>query len=224
MFMSSSNGEKLSWFVIHDPQHLKSTKDGWVNREAPTGNVAQVIHPGFVTDGGSVKKGEDGNVKELCAVCRIETGRDEFGIFDKDGFCQNCGANRSGNGPRVVDMGKIIEKLEEDVVAKHDGDSFVNEAGIEVSICGADGLPRKVYLRDELLSEAGVSKGVHYSDIEYRAIKEDDWEELGGKPEGYDKDQKYKYVRLVGFNEEKSPLTLDEIQELIDCPNVLVRV
>lgn len=216
--MAVSNGEKMSWHVLFDGQHLKHTKDGWVHIEEPTGNVAKVIHPGYVTQGGSVKKGEDGNVRELCAVCRLDTGRNEFGMFDSDGYCQNCGAARNGNGIRVLNFDPDAI---EDIPSFHDKNTFEDDNGIQKSICGADGLPRKVYIRDVVLSDAEIFEGTHYSKLEYRAIK--DWEEEGlNKPEDFDEKEKYKYLQLTNFNSEKSPLSIEEIQELIDCSNIIV--
>lgn len=215
---SKTNGENLTWHIISDGQHLKHVKEGWVHTEEPTGNIAKVIHPGYVTQGGSIKKGEESNIKKLCAVCRLDTGRNEFGIFDSDGFCQNCGAARNGNGIRILDYNP--DSIES-VPSFHDENTFEDDNGIQKSICGADGLPRKVYLRDEILYDAHIYEGTHYSDLEYRAIK--DWEEEGfDKPEDFDKNEKYKYFKLINFNAEKSPLSIKEIQELIDCPNIIV--
>ena len=215
----ASSGEKLRWHIIDDGQHLKHTKDGWVHSEEPTGNIAMVIHPSYVTNSGSIRNGQDDKVKELCAVCRLDSGRNEFGMFNRDGFCQACGARRDGNGPRLIDYDGFIAKLEDTTF--NDTDEFVAESGVRTSVNGKDGLPRKAYLRDAVLGNAKVFEGTHYTKIEYREIKEDNWEEMNlTRPEGVE--GKIKYLKLIEFNTEKSPLSIDEIQKLIDCPNIIV--
>ena len=213
----AKNGEKLSWHVLSDGQNLRHTKEGWVHTSDPIGNIARVIHPGYITNGG-IKSGEEGRVKELCAVCRLDSGRkDEFGIFNSNDFCQNCGSAKHGNGLRVLSW--KAEDIAEDP-SFHDESSF-QVAGVQKSICGSDGLPRKVYIRDVILREADVFENSHYSSLGYREIK--NWEDEGlTKPESFDENGKYKYLKLVNFKAEKSPLSIEEIQKLIDCPNIIV--
>jgi len=216
MAVDSKSGMPLSWHIIFDPQHLKKTKEGYVNTEAPVGNVAQVIHPGYITNGGAVKSDAEQYVKELCAVCRIEHDREEFGIFNKDGICLNCGASKKGNGPRIVSYEKILEILEKEIQISS-GETFSSSTGATPTINGSDGLPRKVYIRDKVLAEANVLQGKHYSSLEYKEIK--DWDAFGGKPEGVG-EQKCKYLKLIGF--KNSPVSIEEIQKLINNPFILV--
>lgn len=202
----------MSWHVVSDPQNLEKQNGSFIRKTdeegnpiQPIGNVARVINgatPANFDSSGNIKPEMQGNIVERCAVCRLETGREEFGIFVQ-GACVNCGAPEIGIGIPDIDFDKLMEKLEE-----------IDDEPEEDHLA-KDGLPRKVYLRDELLEEAGVIKGIHFSKIEYREILDE--EKL---PEGVN--GKCKYLKLIGFKEKESPLTIREIDELIGLEQIVV--
>lgn len=204
----------MSWHVVSDPQYLEKKNGSFIrqvddegNEIQPIGNIARVINkatPSNFDSKGNIKPEMQGNIVDRCAVCRLETGREEFGIFVQ-GVCVNCGAPENGIGIPDIDFDKLIERLEEE-----------NDEPEEDHLA-KDGLPRKVYLRDKLLEEAGVTKGIHYSKIEYREILDEE-----NIPEGVG--GKCKYFKLIGFKEEESPLTIREIDELIGIQQIVVMV
>jgi hypothetical protein len=201
------------WHVVSDPQYLEKKKGIFVrqtdeegNEIQPIGNIARVINGATASNfnsSGNIKPEMQSNITERCAVCRLETGKEEFGIFVQ-GVCVNCGAPENGIGIPNIDFNKMIERLEEEGEECTEGEELAK-----------DGLPRKVYLRDELLFEAGVIKGTHFSKVEYREILDE--EKI---PEGVN--GKCKYFKLIGFKEEESPLTLREIEELIGFEQIVV--
>ena len=193
------NGDQLKWHIVEE-----------------LGNIARVINPSYITSSGNVMKDKEGEIRELCAVCRMVTGKEVFGMFDSNGFCTNCGAWKEGSGPYTIDLEKMMEREKE---ANARGESIFGDSNDMTgeNLTGKDGLLRKSHIRDDILFENGVLEGKHYKSLEYREIKEDT-----EKPEGFETDKKYKYLKLEGFNAETSPLTLEEIQELIDCPYIII--
>jgi hypothetical protein len=202
------------WHIVEDQQNLRKSggvfvrqvdKDG--NEIQPTGNIALIINGATASNfdkNGNVKPSMEGNIVERCAVCRLETGQEEFGVFSQE-FCTNCGAPKYGIGIPEIDLEKLKIIMENEVVTNSEDDRVAK-----------DGLPRKVALRDDL-HEAGVVKGIHFSKLEYREILDDN-----DLPEGVP--GKCKYLKIIDFKEEKSPLTLREIEELIGIEQIVVRV
>lgn len=197
MAQSKYNGERLGWHVLDENK-----------------NIAHVIHPNYITNTGKVMTGKEDQVREVCAQCRKTTGRNEFGIF-MDNFCINCGAHKLGEGPYEVDIEKLLA-MEAEANAR--GESILGgETKPLDDVCGADGLFRKIYIIEQLLEPNGVYKGKHYANVEYREIKEDT-----EKPDGFEQDRKYKAFKFIGFKAEACPMTLQEIQDLIASPYVIV--
>ncbi len=196
MAQSKYNGERLEWHVIDEDK-----------------NIAHVIHPNYVTSAGKVITGKEDQVREVCAQCRKTIGKNEFGIF-MDNFCTNCGAHKLGDGPYEVDIEKLLA-MEEEANAR--GESILGGVSKPLdNICGADGLFRKIYIIEQLLKPNGILRE-HYVDIEYREIKNDT-----EKPEGFEPGKKYKAFKFIGFKAEACPMTLQEIQDLIASPYIVV--
>jgi hypothetical protein len=201
------------WHIVYDPQYLKKQGGSFTrmidengNEIQPTGNVARLINgvtPSNFDSKGNIKPEMQGNIVERCAVCRLETGREEFGIFIQ-GVCINCGALENGIGMPKINFDKLLEKLEEEAIECSEDEELAR-----------DGLPRKVYIRDEILHEAGILQGIHFSKLEYREILDE--KQI---PKGVS--GKCKYLKFIGFKEEKSPLTIREIEELIGLRQIVV--
>jgi hypothetical protein len=145
----------------------------------------------------------DGTEIEVCGEC-IDDLLPFHYMYFSGGYCYECGAKQKDNNGNVLKPINKFSKLKREDIPE-DSKNYNDDE------LGQDGFPRKTVLRDKL-EDKGIFEGMDFKSLSYVEDVEDESE------------KKKKNLILVGWNEEKSSYSLEDIEAIINHSEISVKL